>query len=178
MNRPIMDQLHQDHLHYLTLLELLYTNLRESGSGAYLKMRLIMNYLSRYPDVFHHPYENIIFEEILKRDDSLTEAIELLLDEHTRFYASSQVLLEELDAVVNGHIIRKQMIEDAARRYSTSLKSHIDLEENRVYPVIVEKMTEADWESLRVKLDRIQDPVYGEAVRDEFKTLYRQIMEN
>ena len=176
MNTPIMDQLHEDHLHYLELLDLLDSNLKNPGDGAYLRMRLIMNYLSRYPDVFHHPYENVIFAEVLQHAPGLADVVESLLEEHTRFYASSQTLLEELDAVVSGHIVRKQMIMDAAQTYSTALKKHIELEENRVYPVIAEKMSARDWDRIRASLDVVQDPVYGPAVREEFKSLYNQIV--
>ncbi|MEX2353743.1 MAG: hemerythrin domain-containing protein, partial [Gammaproteobacteria bacterium] len=154
MKMPVMDQLHKDHINYSKLLDLLDSYLEEQKAGSdkgYLEMYLIMNYMTRYPDIFHHPYEDIIFEEVIKLDDDFRDEIENLEAEHTKLYEMSRSLLDDLDAVVNEHIVEKSKIQQAAAEYSSALRSHMDMEEARIFPGINERMTETAWNNIADK---------------------------
>jgi hemerythrin-like domain-containing protein len=180
MKMPIMDQLHKDHINYSKLLNLLESYLEKQKAGSdegYLEMYLIMNYMTRYPDIFHHPYEDIIFDEVLKIDDGLHNEIADLLEQHKKMYDTSKTLLEELDAVVNGHIVEKQKIQELVAEYVSTLRAHMDAEEARVFPMINEKMTKTAWHNILDSLKQVKDPIFGNKVSDEFKILYGQIVD-
>ena len=179
MKMPIMDQLPQDHINYSRMLNLLESFLKKQKAGSdkgYLEMYLIMNYMTRYPDIFHHPYEDIIFEEISNIGGTLRDEIEVLEEQHKDLHTTSKTLLDDLDAVINGHIVEKQKIQEAAAGYASALRAHMDAEEAVVFPMINEKMTQTAWNNILGKLKEVKDPIFGKKVSDEFKILYGQIM--
>ena len=108
MKMPVMEQLHKDHINYSKLLDSLETyleELRQGGDKGYLEMRQIMDYMTRYPDIFHHPYEDIIFDEACKQEGDLVPLISDLISEHRKLKTASVTLCEDLDAVISGHIV-------------------------------------------------------------------------
>lgn len=178
MRMPIMDQLHQDHINYVKLLSLLENYLEQQRQGSdegYLEMYLIMNYMTRYPDIFHHPYEDIIFDELVNLDASLASAINNLLAEHERIISASRTVMHQLDAILNGHIVGKEAIRLAVAEYAVVLREHMNIEEGRVFPMINETMTQAAWDNIQGHLEHVKDPIFSDAVSDEFRTIYDQL---
>ena len=181
MKMPIMDQLHQDHKNYSKLLDMMESYVQEQKKGSdkgYREMYLIMNYMTRYPDMFHHRYEDIIFGQLTEIDDGHGHIIKDLLDEHNELAEVSNILIEELNAANSGHIIKKAKIQDAAQRYSALLRSHMNIEEGQVFPLINERMTDANWKKIEGQIKHVKDPIFGDVVSDEFKLLYNHIFES
>ncbi len=179
MKMPVMDHLHKDHVNYSKLLDLLESyldKLRQGSDKGYLEMRQIMNYMTRYPDIFHHPYEDIIFDEVCKHDDKFVPMLTNLMSEHTKLKVASVNLCDELDAVISGHIVEKKKIWRAVEEYISLLKDHMDKEEGQIFPRINEVMTEEYWDNVRGGLDHVEDPIFGEVVSEEFKSLYDDII--
>ena len=49
-----------------------------------------MRYMTQYPDRFHHPREDLIFTQLLKRDPGVRDDIEDLLEEHISIRLAGQ----------------------------------------------------------------------------------------
>lgn len=181
MKMPIMDRLHADHKNYAKLLNLMESLLADQKKGSdkgYLELYLIMNYMTKYPDIFHHPYEDIIFEEIEMMQDVDKSEIENLKAEHKKIYDASKALLDELDAVVNGHIVEKARIQNLAEQYASSLRDHMNTEEGKVFPMINEKMTQTSWDKISDSLEHVNDPIFDGPASDEYKLLFEQIVDD
>ena len=179
MKMPVMDQLHKDHINYSKLLDLLEAKLEALKQGSdkgYLEMRQIMKYMTSYPDIFHHPYEDIIFDETCKLDSDIVPVITGLISEHIKIKEASNNLCEELDAVISGHIVEKQKIWSSVEDYIRMLRDHMNREEGEVFPRINELMTQEHWDNVRGGLEHVKDPIFGEVVSEEFKSLYEEIV--
>ena len=177
MKMPIMDRLHEDHKNYIKLLALMDTLLAELKKGSdkgYRELYLIMNYMTRNPDIFHHPYEDIIFEELETIEGVDIDEIEHLKAEHNKIYQESNALLDELDAVVNGHIVEKDKIHELAQQYADSLREHMNTEEGKIFPMINDKLTEASWNKISGSLEHVNDPIFDGPTSDEYKLIYNQ----
>jgi hemerythrin-like domain-containing protein len=180
MKMPVMEQLHKDHINYSKLLDSLETyleELRQGGDKGYLEMRQIMDYMTRYPDIFHHPYEDIIFDEACKQEGDLVPLISDLISEHRKLKTASVTLCEDLDAVISGHIVEKKKIWNDTSDYIALLRDHMNREECEVFPKINEVMTVEHWDNVRGGLDHVKDPIFGEVVSKEFKSLYDKIIQ-
>ncbi len=188
-----MDKLHEDHKNYVKLLKLmdsLLTGLKQGSDKGYRELYLIMNYMTRYPDIFHHPYEDIIFAELetLEGVDideiervhemglTVSDEIERLKAEHSKIYHESRALLDELDAVVNGHIVEKERIQELAQQYTDSLREHMNTEESKIFPMINDRMTEASWDNISDSLKHVNDPIFDGPTSDEYKLIYNQVV--
>ncbi len=64
----VMDKLHADHAHIARLMSLLEEQIQlihaEENPDAPL-MQDIMAYMTHYPDLIHHPLEDLIFEHVI-----------------------------------------------------------------------------------------------------------------
>ncbi len=179
MKTPIMDKLHEDHKNYVKLLKLmdsLLTGLKQGSDKGYRELYLIMNYMTRYPDIFHHPYEDIIFAELETLEGVDIDEIERLKAEHSKIYHESRALLDELDAVVNGHIVEKERIQELAQQYTDSLREHMNTEESKIFPMINDRMTEASWDNISDSLKHVNDPIFDGPTSDEYKLIYNQVV--
>ena len=180
MKMPIMDKLHDDHKNYAKLLNLMETLLADQKKGSdqgYFELYLIMKYMTNYPDIFHHPYEDIIFEEVEMMPDVDKNEIEKLKAEHKKIYDASKALLDELDAVVNDHIVEKDRIQELAELCSSSLRDHMNTEEAKVFPMINDKMTQASWNKISDSLKQVNDPIFDGSASDEYKLVFEQIVD-
>ncbi len=174
-----MDKLHEDHKNYVKLLKLmdsLLTGLKQGSDKGYRELYLIMNYMTRYPDIFHHPYEDIIFAELETLEGVDIDEIERLKAEHSKIYHESRALLDELDAVVNGHIVEKERIQELAQQYTDSLREHMNTEESKIFPMINDRMTEASWDNISDSLKHVNDPIFDGPTSDEYKLIYNQVV--
>ena len=64
----VLQQLHSDHINYSKLLTLLknhISNMRNGLRPDFHEMHLIMIYMVNYPDVFHHPIEEVLFWQFI-----------------------------------------------------------------------------------------------------------------
>jgi len=175
----ILEQLHQDHINYSRLLDLFEEDLKKmqnNESPDYLEMSRIMEYMTRYPDVFHHPYEEIIFDRMQGRLADKSAVIEKLCSEHADLADIGSELVNDLKGITSGSISSKSRFEELAHRYLALHRSHMDLEETEVFPVIKETITEADWEQMKDRLEHVRDPIFGSVVEAEFRDLYNRII--
>jgi hemerythrin-like domain-containing protein len=63
----ILTALHDDHRNYTRLLTVLKNDidkLSDSATADFIRLYDIMNYMTNYPDVSHHPVEEIILAHL------------------------------------------------------------------------------------------------------------------
>ena len=80
-----IEQLQLDHRNMTRLLRLLRSELEGSRAGDTLDFDLlgsVMEYTLHYPDLFHHPKEDLVYRRILLRDPASASRVGDLLQEH------------------------------------------------------------------------------------------------
>ncbi len=81
----VMAALDRDHANIAKLLELIESEILAIEVGKtpdYPLLQDIMRYMTHYPDRFHHPKEDLIFAQVLKREPGARDDVEDLLAEH------------------------------------------------------------------------------------------------
>jgi hypothetical protein len=107
MSRPIA-LWHTEHVNFAALLDLLEGQLdifQRGGPPDYELMLDIMFYMTHYPDVLHHPKEDLAFAKIRAREVSARPIVDNLAEQHARLKADGNALVLALDDIVNGSII-------------------------------------------------------------------------
>ncbi len=85
--------LNRDHANMAKLLEVLESEILAIEVGKtpdYPLLQDIMHYMTQYPDRFHHPKENLIFAQVLKREPRARADIARLLREHVSLSLAAQ----------------------------------------------------------------------------------------
>ncbi len=175
----IVETWKDDHIHFDRLLDLLEAEIalfRHSQTPDYGLMLDIMYYMTHYPDVFHHPKEDLVFNRIADVDDGTRKEVRSLMEQHVVLRQSGTSLLEELQAVVDGAMLPRDRVEKAARAYIDYFRDHMEHEESRIFPLALELLDDADWAEIERLAPYQVDPVFAsEAVARRYESLRRRI---
>lgn len=169
---------HTEHVNFVTLLDLLEVELdhfRRGKAPDYGLMLDIMFYMTHYPDVLHHPKEDLAFARIAEREASARPAVQGLAEQHSRLKRDGNALAIALDDIVNGSITSREHVEAPGRAYIEAFRSHIDSEEAEILPLAAKVLDREDWVAIEAAISRVEDPVFGKTTDERYAALRRQI---
>lgn len=174
----ILKQLKTDHENVATLLDILddlVERVCRMESADFDLIRDIMHYMTTYPDGFHHPMEDLVIEKLIERDPSFRDAALSLVKEHTVLAGKSKAFLDMLLKVIDGEIVLRKDIVARGVDYIEFLRSHMRREEERFFPRADAVLKEQDWKQISEAIEHRKDPVFGEIVEVQFRSIYEFI---
>ena len=174
----ILEQLRTDHENVATLLDILedqVERVRKAENADYDLMRDIMHYMTTYPDGFHHPVEDAVIEKLVERDPGNRDMALGVVKEHTDLARKSQSFLDMLLKVVDGEIVLRKDIVARGVDYIQFLRSHMQREEQRLFPLAESLLSDRDWKEISETIEHRRDPVFGEIVDAQFRSIYQFI---
>lgn len=175
----VMTELHRDHIHIAKLMDILereFQKIENIHNPDYVLMLDVMHYMTHYPDMFHHPKEDLVFGKMLERDVSQRKAIEKLEQEHQLLYKKGLELREMLETASSElAMVPRDIVIERGKEYVQLLRSHMSLEEGQVFPLAGDLITDEDSDEIEKRLQSPGDPLFGEAVADAYEMLYKYI---
>ena len=174
----VIKKLRTDHANMSRLLNELEAQLGLFHAGEnpdYILMMDIMQYMSHYPDLFHHPKENFIFKRLIERDPSTRLVVKDLMQKHKTLAESGKQFADSLRTVLSEVLVEREAFEVQGRDYVRTLRRHIDVEESQVFPLAARVLTEEDWKDIDNAMEAIEDPLFGTTVQQEYRALYDYI---
>jgi hemerythrin-like domain-containing protein len=169
---------HAEHVNFAAVLDLLEAQLDLFHKGEppdYELMLDIMFYMTHYPDVLHHPKEDLAFARIKEREIGARAIVDELTGQHARLKESGDALVHALDGIVDGTITSREHVEAPGRTYLTDFRSHMLMEETAILPVAAKLLSDGDWAEIDAAIRHIDDPLFGENVEKRYAALRRQI---
>ncbi len=177
----VIAALDSDHANIAKLLELIESEILAIEVGKtpdYPLLQDIMRYMTHYPDRFHHPKEDLIFAQLLKREPGARADVDDLLEEHI----SSGLAGQEFDRLLHtsgvDSVEVREQLSTAGFAYSRALREHMLKEEGKLYPLAMEVLTNEDWQVIDEEVDAVDDPVFGAAIADGYQRLYQLIVDH
>ncbi len=175
----IIDQLHTEHANMAKLLNALdrqVTIFDAGGTPDYDIVQAVMEYFLDYPELCHHPKEDLIVRRLLERTGDKTHPAQKLEAEHEelglltrRFAKIMQRVLEEAE------LPRVDFIR-AAREFIESQRHHVQMEEAHFLPYAEAKLSDEDLAELDAALFERHDPLFGPRVEQKYATLRDNIL--
>lgn len=175
-----LQTLREDHEHLNMVLNLLRreTLLIQAGKRAnYRLMEDIMRYVIQYSDVFHHPHEDIMFEQLIKKSPELEQTIINIEREHKELAETSTRLHALIEGIGSGAMTPRDEVVEASLDFVEKNLEDMRLEESAVFPSAESLLDQQDWAIISEKIAEITDPVFGTIARDSYLTLYQEILE-
>ena len=170
-----MVSLNAEHRHIAALLDALARQSDDllPGRQADLSMmQAIVRYLNDFPDEFHHPREDLLFDILGQREPASRETIARLKDGHREIYRRSRELLDALGVGrPAGCDAERRRLKYLCDSYIGFYRDHINLEEGVVFPLATRKLRSADWAAVNDGSRQVDDPLFGERVRKEYRRL-------
>lgn len=138
----------------------------------------VMHYMTNFPDRYHHPKEDLIFERLAQRDPSQRVMVDKLQAAHASISRAGEELFALIErqhgdaAKADTHPERWREIRERASAYITTLRRHMDIESLQLFPKAIVGLEAADWREIDADMRPIVDPIFGGEVADEYQTLH------
>jgi hemerythrin-like domain-containing protein len=175
---PILATLQAEHRYMAALLKQLDAQLTALEQKAPVDAHIlyeVMHYMTHFPDAFHHPREDMLYQRAGELDASIVENVETLQRDHDYL---AKVGNQTLDAIKRWRrgTARAQDVLKPGRDYMASLYRHMSAEEKLVFPQIEQLLGAEDWRELEQEelLAPVADPVFGPWVAREYRNIARK----
>lgn len=136
-------------------------------------MHGVMRYMTRFPDRYHHPKEDLLFDKVLARDPAAAEPVEQLRRAHVDITAAGAQLFELVERSRQGEAeALRDPLRKTAHRYIGTLRRHMDIESLHMFPRALTALIADDWREVDAAMKPILDPVFGQQAQAGFETLH------
>lgn len=173
----VMAQLRTDHLNMARLISLLDREMRtfeEAGTPDFELMLDILDYTLNYPELCHHPREDLVYRRLMERDPVSREVVEDLLEEHNKLTLITKELIELLRGITLDGEVPREKLGALGREYVAIHRRHIEREEITVFPLAEKALKEEDWVEIDAAISG-DDPLFGPELADQYLALYKSI---
>ena len=168
--------LQDEHRYVNLLLGTLEEKLQTSGvfaRGEYFLMQDIVRYLHEDPDVVHHPTEDLLFDQLVRRNPDSEKDVTRLRRDHEKLSKNTADILKLLDDAVEQQTPKSaEAVRVALDKYIGRLRRHMRFEESEMFPAAVRCLANRDWRTIEARLNAVEDPLFGSAVAQDYRVLY------
>jgi len=175
----VIDQLGRDRRNLRLLLDIVEEEMdayREGRTPDFDLLRLIADYSLHYPDLVHHPRENLVFERLLMQDAGAKAVIGDLVEEHKKLAELTRRFAAAIGNAARDVELRREWFDSLARQYLLANRSHMQVEEERFLPRAKAVLTDVDWTAIDERIAHANDPVFGEKVAEAYLRLHERIL--
>lgn len=139
-------------------------------------VRLILRYMSEYPDRFHHPKEEALFDLAQGRSADFAAAAAMIRHDHDEIPAATRRLAEMMEGLELGRDMHRDMVLGALRLYVRRQREHMERETADVFPLLTVLLTPEDWAEAAARMDAVEDPLHGGSDAGPFARLREVIL--
>ncbi len=177
--QPLMMTLRAEHTHMATIMQLFAEQLTAIEGGELVDTHVvyeIMDYMVTWPDRFHHPREDLIYNRVAEVDAGAADDVDTLQRDHDHTGKVGRSLLRDIGRWRLGEISGTVVVK-SGRGYIDHIHEHMNLEEKLVFPRIEATLTLQDWRELAEdnELQAVGDSVFGPLVQREFRNMTRKL---
>lgn len=137
----------------------------------------LVHYLKSFMYTFHHPKENqYLFPAVSRHSPGAANLVEKLEAQHKEgghLLLKLEQALEKYEQTGNTGM---RSFLDAFERYHQFEWKHMSLEEKEILPLARRCIPEEEWAPIDKAFTDHNDPIFGDDRRDEFKTLFEEIL--
>jgi hemerythrin-like domain-containing protein len=173
--------LRQEHTNMAMLLDVLDRQLAVAKAGeapAYDIVKGILDYFLTYPELYHHPKEDLVYLRLRARDGAEAEPFAGLLTGHediallTRRFARATV-----DQILNPGAAQWQWFTSLGREFVDTNRRHMAEEEEHFFPLALRVLSPEDWAAIESQVTDWDDPLFGRLVERRFRGLHQMILD-
>ena len=176
----VIEILRQEHRNIEKLLLVLERELSVFARGErpdYEVVHAVIAYFQVYPDAYHHPPEDMIFEKLKVRDSAAAANIGDLAADHRTGAERLRRVAQAVESVVADRELLRQTVNDIIRDFIEHERRHIAMEERDFFPAAVKALQPRDWAEIASRLTDRRNPLFSEVVEERFEVVRRHIVQ-
>lgn len=178
MTNPFQ-QLVDDHRHLRQLLRFLRDEVdRYDDAMQETDIALVveaLDYMSNYPQAFHHPLEEAAFDYMAERDIGDDEVVATIREQHRELERETTELARLFDMIYNDHIVPVDRIKSALNKYLDLQFRHIETEDEEIFPVFEQELSDRDWKAIAGRVTEKHDPLFHTPQLETYGRLSRNL---
>ncbi len=176
----ILDAIHEDHINMTRMLDAIERQLAVFDAGEdpdYDIVRGVVEYCIGYPELYHHPKEDLVFERLRAIDPAAAAEIGDLPGEHEVLAALTRRLRDAVEAVLNDLEVPRGPFDETLREFLDAYRRHMALEESAFLPAARRALGTADLAEIDARPAPREDPLFGASGEQRFAALRRDILD-
>lgn len=138
-------------------------------------LRMVAEYTVNYPELVHHPKENLIYRRLAARDPTLRSAVGDLIREHKGLAKMTQRLTAAIARAASDETLPREWLDSLVRTYLSANRHHILMEEQKLYPCALALLTRKEWAEIDDQAASLEDPVFGSKVTAAYLYFHKRI---
>ena len=175
----IIEILLEEHRNIEKLLHVLEQELEIFDRGElpdYEILQAIIDYFQDYPESYHHPKEDIVFEKLKLRDPAVARQIGDAEAEHQVETNRLRQFARAVEDVLAGRELLRQTFHNVVRDFIEHQRQHMAKEERLLFPSAVKALRPEDWAEINTRLNDRKDPLFNDSTEKKFHALQQTIV--
>lgn len=170
----ILDTLKKDHANLAKLLDALERQIGLFDRAEQLDYDIvggIVDYCLTYPELTHHPMEDLVLEKLRQRAPEAAAGVGRLDVEHQQLAALTRRFAAAVNNVLQEAEMPRDAIDGLAREFLGTYRTHMKMENEVFFPAAAENLTEADWAEIAERMKETDDALFGSRGEARFARL-------
>jgi acetyl esterase/lipase/hemerythrin-like domain-containing protein len=174
----IIETLYSEHGYISALLDRLEQEASKLEPGKvpdYALLLEVIDYLTHYPDQFHHPREDLLFDSLLHSDPEFEARLSRLQREHQTLRRYNDDLFGELTDIAKGRPANRPELIRKLGRFVRGYRQHIEYESREIFPRAHGTLGPSELKRLDARTRYIDDPIFGGSLHQRYHRLGRNL---
>ncbi len=174
----VLQILREEHATMSELLRLLKRQIGALAAGEvpdYALLNDLTHFVVDYFDGYHHPKENLVYEQLKARDPAAAERVGDLAAEHRELDELTEALADLLGDVMMEAQVSRQLVRKTAQDFVAHCRRHMEMEETEFFPIAEERLTSADWTAIEAAVAKLPHVTPGRDHRYGFQAIVSEL---
>jgi hemerythrin-like domain-containing protein len=170
----VIEILRQEHRNVEKLLLVLERELGVFARGEhpdYEVIHAVIGYFQVYPNVYHHPLEDMVLEKLKTRDSAAAAKIGDLAADHRRGAERLRRVSQAVESALADRELLRQTINDIIRDFIEDERRHMAMEERDFFPAAVKALQPRDWQDIASRSTDRKNPLFSEVIEERFEVV-------
>src|SRR3954471_19106347 len=175
----IIERLSQEHLNIEKLLAILERELEVFDRGEradYEVIHTVISYFEVYPEIYHHPQEDLVFAKLRARDPAAAAKVGDLAREHQKGAQLLRRVAQAVGSVLAQREILREDVNLVVRDFIAHERRHMRMEDRDFFPVALKVLKPQDWIEIASAATSHNDPLFSDVAEERFDALRAHIL--
>jgi hemerythrin-like domain-containing protein len=175
----VIERLSREHRNIEKLLAILEQELEifdRRDRPDYEVIHAVISYFKVYPQIYHHPQEDLVFAKLRIRDPSAAAKVGDLAREHRKGAERLYRVTQAVDHALTDHQILRQHVDTIVRDFIDHERHHIMMEDRDFFPAALKALEPQDWTEIATALTGHRDPLFSDVAEEGFDMLRAHIL--